>query len=70
MSFKAHLNEMNWKRINKKRLFVYLWNLITYFYLDIRAFAMIADLFSTYENSKKYLKILILKSESEVKEPV
>jgi hypothetical protein len=31
---------------------------------------MIADLFLTYENSKNYLKTLILKSESEVKEPV
>jgi hypothetical protein len=31
---------------------------------------MIADLFLAYENLKKYLKILILKSESEVKVPV
>jgi len=30
---------------------------------------MIADLFLAYENVGKYLKILILKSEIEVKEP-
>jgi hypothetical protein len=30
---------------------------------------MIADLFLAYENLEKYLKILILKSENEVKEP-
>jgi hypothetical protein len=30
---------------------------------------MISDLFLGYENLEKYLKILILKSENEVKEP-
>jgi hypothetical protein len=31
---------------------------------------MIADLFLTYENFKKHLKTLILKSANEVKQPV
>ncbi len=30
---------------------------------------MIAGLFLAYENLQKYLKILILKSENEIKEP-
>jgi hypothetical protein len=52
MNLKFHFNEMNWKRTNLKffKIFVYLWNVVTYSKNNYNFVMNLAKFFLTYES--------------------
>jgi len=69
MNLDTPLNKMNWKKINLLFLALYMFERLSHIFIKTLEFCNYCWRFLAYKNLKKQLKILILKSEIEVKGP-
>jgi hypothetical protein len=67
MNLETDLSKMNWKKTNLLFLALYMFEILSHIFVYILEFCNNCWHFLAYKNLKKHLKILILKSESEVK---